>query len=202
MPKPAPLVPLTPDLQQLVLDHQWIARTLAYHRARKFPCLSRDDLLGDAELALCNAATRFDPSLGIPFGAYAQMVVRHAVYHTVRRFICRRCRDEGQLSALSSDEGPFEPTEHRDTDPARRMMRHESALNAMALCQRIRRCVQPRSYSILHHRGQGETLEAIGERFGITRQAVRRLIAQARDLTRRTYPQLLTAFDDGMEYQR
>ena len=46
--------------------------------------LEQEDLVADGNLALVRAATRYDPSLGVPFSAFATCCVRGAITDTVR----------------------------------------------------------------------------------------------------------------------
>ena len=46
--------------------------------------LEQEDLVADGNLALVRAAHRYDPSLGVPFSAFATCCVRGAITDTVR----------------------------------------------------------------------------------------------------------------------
>ena len=82
--------PLTKEQQKLVEDHRWIAGRLA-HRAKSMTgghtgCYTRDDLESVALLALCVAATRYDPSLGWKFSTFAWGTARGWIQHALRDF--------------------------------------------------------------------------------------------------------------------
>ena len=80
--------PLTKAQQKLVEEHMWIAGRLA-HSARRLTggftgCYTKDDLEGVAFLALCVAATRFQPELGWKFSTFAWGTARGWIQHALR----------------------------------------------------------------------------------------------------------------------
>lgn len=70
---------------QLITDHVDMARRVARSIARRVPFDRRDDLESAALLGLTEAAQRFDPNRGEPFGAFAVQRVRGAVLDELRR---------------------------------------------------------------------------------------------------------------------
>jgi RNA polymerase sigma factor for flagellar operon FliA len=70
---------------QLITDHVDMARRVARSIARRVPFDRRDDLESAAFLGLTEAAQRFDPDRGEPFGAFAVQRVRGAVLDELRR---------------------------------------------------------------------------------------------------------------------
>jgi DNA-directed RNA polymerase specialized sigma subunit len=80
--------PLNKQQQKLVEEHLWVAGRLA-HSARSLTggftgCFTRNDLESVAYLALCVAATRYDPDLGWKFSTYAWTTVRGWIQHALR----------------------------------------------------------------------------------------------------------------------
>jgi len=72
----------------MVQDHMWVAGRLA-HSANRLTggftgCFTRSDLESVAHLALCVAATRYDPSLGWKFSTFAWTTVRGWIQHALR----------------------------------------------------------------------------------------------------------------------
>jgi len=63
---------LTPEREQLVIEHADDAARLAMWMNRSYPALELDELEGTAHLALVKAAIRFDPKRGTAFWTYAQ----------------------------------------------------------------------------------------------------------------------------------
>ena len=82
--------PLTKEQQKLVEEHLWVAGRLA-HSAKSFTggftgCFTKGDLESIAHLALCVAATRYDPDLGWKFSTYAWTTVRGWIQHALRDY--------------------------------------------------------------------------------------------------------------------
>lgn len=69
---------------QLVVDHLHIVGVATAHVASRLTQVSRDDLASAGALALIRAADAFDPSLGVPFGAYATSRVKWALRDELR----------------------------------------------------------------------------------------------------------------------
>jgi RNA polymerase sigma factor for flagellar operon FliA len=69
---------------QLVVDHLHIVGVATAHVASRLTQVSRDDLASAGSLALIRAADTFDPSLGVPFGAYATERVKWALRDELR----------------------------------------------------------------------------------------------------------------------
>ncbi|WP_312170529.1 sigma-70 family RNA polymerase sigma factor [Microbacterium sp.] len=69
---------------QLVVDHLHIVGVATAHVASRLTHVSRDDLASAGSLALIRAADTFDPSLGVPFGAYATSRVKWALRDELR----------------------------------------------------------------------------------------------------------------------
>ena len=104
--------PLTKEQQKLVEEHRWIAGRLAYS-ARAMTgghtgCYTNDDLESVALLALCVAATRYDPTLGWKFSTFAWNTARGWIQHALRdfsrmvrvpRWVCGVRKDVRQLLA-------------------------------------------------------------------------------------------------------
>lgn len=80
--------PLTKEQQLLVQNHMWIAGRLA-HSAKRLTggftgCFTKGDLESVAYLALCVAATRYNPDLGWKFSTFAWTTVRGWIQHALR----------------------------------------------------------------------------------------------------------------------
>ncbi len=72
-------VPLTPEQQDLVVAAIPLARWVACRAGWNYGREVRRDLAQTANLALCRAARRFDPALGVSFGSYAAPACKRAV---------------------------------------------------------------------------------------------------------------------------
>lgn len=75
--------PLTPE--QLARENMPLATFLAVEKARSATHVDLDDLLSAARLGLARAAMSFDPSRGIPFGAFASGQINWAMLSEMRR---------------------------------------------------------------------------------------------------------------------
>jgi len=81
---------LNPQQQNLVEEHKWIAGRLA-HGAKCLTgghtgSLAREDLESIANFALCVAATRYKPELGIKYSTYAWNTARGYIQHALRDY--------------------------------------------------------------------------------------------------------------------
>jgi len=70
---------------ELVTAHLWLVERAVDRRMRSLPTwVERDELVAYGYLALVQAAERFDPSLGVPFPAYARIRVDGAIRDSLR----------------------------------------------------------------------------------------------------------------------
>ena len=81
---------LTSEQQALVEEHKWIAGRLA-HGAKCLTgghtgSLTREDLESIANFALCVAATRYRPDMGVKYGTYAWNTARGYIQHALRDY--------------------------------------------------------------------------------------------------------------------
>jgi DNA-directed RNA polymerase specialized sigma subunit len=81
---------LTPEQQALVEEHKWIAGRLA-HGAKCLTgghtgSLTREDMESVANFALCVAATRFRPEMGVKYSTYAWNTARGYIQHALRDY--------------------------------------------------------------------------------------------------------------------
>lgn len=72
------------ERNQLVVDHLHIVGVATAKVAARLTHVSRDDLASAGSVALIRAADTFDPSLGVPFGAYATDRVKWALRDELR----------------------------------------------------------------------------------------------------------------------
>ena len=81
---------LTPEQQQLVEEHKWIAGRLA-HGAKCLTgghtgSLTREDLESIANFALCVAATRYRSDMDVKYSTYAWNTARGYIQHALRDY--------------------------------------------------------------------------------------------------------------------
>ncbi len=87
--------------------------------------LDQEDLVGDGNLALVKAARRYDPTVGVPFTAFALHYVRGAILDAIRARVRRTTLGDGRFAEVMSfhDLGcvdgdgrdPFDPPDPRPT---------------------------------------------------------------------------------------
>jgi len=82
--------PLSREQQRLVAEHQWIASRLAYGAkcltGGHTGSLTREDLQSIASFAICVAASRYRPEMGIKFVTYAWSTARGYLRHALRDY--------------------------------------------------------------------------------------------------------------------
>ncbi len=111
----------TDDLQtrdKLVMEHAPLVKTLAYRLAQRLPSqVEMNDLISVGMLGLIDAATRYRPSTGVPFDAFARRRVHGAMLDSLRqldwapRSLRRLRRDVDAAMAALRHELKREPKE-------------------------------------------------------------------------------------------
>jgi len=157
-----------------------LAWKFARHNARDVPA---DELISEALYGLTYAAGLFDESRGVPFGAYATLVIRHRLIHAIIRW--RRARRIiVPLPVRFGSEGETWEAEDRNPPP-------EAHVGAAAreMCERVRRILPARWYTALRlYHAEGYSLSEVAARMGITRNRVRQLLDKAQDQARESFP--------------
>jgi RNA polymerase sigma factor for flagellar operon FliA len=73
------------DRDRLVMEHVGLVKTLAQRLAQRLPAqVELNDLVSVGVLGLIDAATRYRPSLGVPFDAFARRRVQGAMLDALR----------------------------------------------------------------------------------------------------------------------
>jgi RNA polymerase sigma factor for flagellar operon FliA len=84
-PVAPPLEPGTEARDRLVMEHVGLVKTLAQRLAQRLPSqVEVSDLVSVGVLGLIDAATRYKPSLGVPFDAFARRRVQGAMLDSLR----------------------------------------------------------------------------------------------------------------------
>jgi RNA polymerase sigma factor (sigma-70 family) len=155
-----------------------LAWKFARHAARDVPA---EELIAEALLGLTYAAGLFDETRGVPFGAYATLVVRHRLIQAIIRW--RRARRVRPLPVGRREGDPWE-----SADPSR-LPEVPAQSAAREMCDQLRRLLPDRWYSILLlYHVEGCTLGEVGQRLGISRERVRQLIEKATEQARESFP--------------
>jgi RNA polymerase sigma factor (sigma-70 family) len=165
---------LTADQRDLVASHLNTAYVTALHwakrRARSVPT---DDLIGEAFYALCYAGTKFKPEVGVPFGAYATMVIRHRLLVFTRWWQGRPAvpLDRGDTWAIAIVDPGADAAE---------------LANARQEVGRLRKHLDPNRFAILWGRlAEERPSQELADARGVTRQRICQIEAKATRQARR-----------------
>lgn len=146
--------------------------------ARRFVDVSHtfDDLVSDGQVALMNAIEKFDYSRGFRFSTYAT----HAIQRTFYRRIKKKQRESGRVSQASADLMEELPDlsdsaeeEHADLSQIRNLY----SLISSELDEREQLILKARFG--LGDESESNTLRAIGQRLGISKERVRQIQIRA-----------------------
>jgi RNA polymerase sigma factor (sigma-70 family) len=169
------LGPLSVEAQKLAQSHQDIALRLAWKlyqsSARTMPL---DELRGEALYALVYAAGMFEAERGVPFGAYATMVVTHRLIHALTVW-----RRGGRLAHTRfTDVTASTGTEY--DGPCHRTQETLDQIALNDLLDQVRRMLPRRWFQVLQlYYAKGHTLKEVGCLLGISRERVRQLMNKA-----------------------
>jgi RNA polymerase sigma factor (sigma-70 family) len=174
--------PLDTDRQRLVEQHTDLAHIVAWWFAKQNRKVPVDEFLSAANFGLTYAASRFDSARGVPFKAYARLVIGQQL---VQAAIKWRTGQAGQL--LENEDGDYK-VEATVTDQD-----VGAIIDARAACKRLRRKIPPRWYKAMRlHLGEGVTLKEAGQRMGVSHQRVAQLVEMGIERARKFMPTLLT----------
>lgn len=162
--------------RELVEGQLALARGLAYRQYRNAGGrVPLDELIGEAFLALTYAATMFDESLGVPFGAFATLVLKQRLPRAVKhwqRAMWNQSRfvDMGEKPG---DDRAFEPACSQDRSP-------EDSIDERDLVEFVfaREAESPWLGLLREHIEEGTTYAEIGRRVGLSRERVRQCLVR------------------------
>jgi len=162
-----------------VQAHLHLADALAWQQYRRCgKTVPLEELLGEAQFALVYAASLYDESKGVPFGAYVTMVIRHRLVQAVTFW-----RRGGRLDHVRFTDMPVHSTEENPRwfepiCPRTREAVEEATVRE--LLDLVRRAMPPRWFLVLElYFAHEYTLEEIGAQLNISRERVRQLLAKA-----------------------
>ena len=169
MPARKPVVPLTPEQQELAMS----CYRLAWRESMRAKILHGFDVesdgVGIAMLALTRAAGKYDPARGVKFGTYATWAIRNEFVKEVMHRACA-CR-YGRTDRIYDEHG--EPLAI-----AGREQSAEDTLTRMELTEKLRECLErlPEiERTIVLRRASGDSLRDLAAEIGATRQRVHQL---------------------------
>jgi RNA polymerase sigma factor (sigma-70 family) len=159
---------LTPEQQQLAAEYEWTARTLAcrwYYRTGRVGDV--EDYISEAYTALVFAAAHFDASRGYCFNTLLGVALRRRLWILRQRLGQKARRRARCFSEVERDDmPPIDPPDHKSYRPAR-------AAATADLLAKVKKHLSPQQWELLQARFlEGETLPTLGERLGLTKQAV------------------------------
>ncbi len=184
IPRRRGLCPLDEEARQRVTQFTGLAHSLARnHHQQKARDIPMEELRAEALYALSYAAGRFDQNRGVPFGAYATMVIRHRLSQMVG--VWRRSRRNISYRFLSAEEeGQYL---YEAPDPHTNEI--DEQMNSNELLVLVRRHLPPRWFEMLRlYYSDGLTLQEIGEYQSVSKQRVQQLIEKAIKRARRKIP--------------
>lgn len=154
--------PLSDEQRDLFDSCFRLACQIACRFADRYPWIEREEMLGEAHLALALAAQRFDPGRGLKFTTLSYHAVTDALRELMRQF--RR-----RVPTTSLD----------GTDPA--WPEHEpltavenfTDANVACVFQVGPEIVGDKDWAILLGRSQGRTCISIGRDYGISKERIR-----------------------------
>jgi len=183
--------------QALVRHHLPLAVAIACRQRRGSVRL--EDLVQEGSVGLLRAAQSYDPGVGTRFSAYAVWWVRAYVskYLKEARSSVRPrngavAQDDLSLHAeIGEVDGPprLESIEDDGPTPEESFGRCEGDREVRTAVRRLRRRVGKLGWEIIQNRltqDTPETLEAIGRRWGISRERVRQVELATREVLRRS----------------
>lgn len=174
--------------------------------------LDRSDLIQMANLGLIKAAFKFDPKLGYRFTTFAIHVIRHVMYRSINESRSTIRVPAARIQCVFSDEWnqdcelnraakvalteplPIEDSRILNT-PSDSLIQHdrESAMRQIdelhaSITELMQDVCSDREIDILIARSHGETLIAIGDRYGLSRERIRQIEAKAIIKIRKVVP--------------
>lgn len=140
-----------------------------------------DDLLQEGMLGLFKAVQKFEPGKGVPFAAFAKMLVEHQILDAVKheqREKNRIVSDAVSLQALSEDEYREQSlTSASAEDVLQKLIVHE---HDAALQKSLSDLLSSTELEVINLRMKGFTYEQIAERAGLSNKQVDNSLQRAK----------------------
>lgn len=173
--------PLTLDEQALVAANTGLAYSLVQRRyGANHPYY--DDLIQAALIGLMMAARLFDPSRGCRFSTFATWRIRSKLSEYQRRRRVRLATE--QAASFNDPAGPAEPVDPGAVQPLEVVIDREEFERGSDLLHSALAGLTNRERDILWRRARGETLKAISEAFGVSKERVRQIEVKALEKAR------------------
>lgn len=148
------------------------------------PGMTADDVIAVAHAALHRAALAFDPARGA-FEAYAARAIRNALnsLHQKEARHARQHLPEADLVASASTEGSTAPSQ-RLPDEFQDVLSQVRSQDSRRVLENLLASLPARTQQILALVAEGHSYAEIGERLGVSKQAVHKAAAAALDRLR------------------
>lgn len=169
--------------QQLVEQYIPLANKLAYQRKKTLPkFVDIDELRSAAYLGLVEAASRFDPTLGIAFVTFAYPRIFGAIHDYLREQGWMKKNGKVQMLSLDSYYDNSDDCTLKDTIAAKEESETEECFDVITLP------LDRQAKEILHGYFIDEySMREVGEQFGVSESRICQLIKQYKDKIRTSW---------------
>lgn len=158
----------------LVVQYMPLANKLAFQRKKTLPnFIDIEDLRSAAYLGLVEAASRFDPSLGIAFSTFAYPRIFGAIHDWLREQGWVRRGDLTQVLSLDAQCADSEDCALKDTIEAKPEDDTEECFEVITLKLDAQAKAVLRHYFIDDY-----SMKEVGEKFGVSESRISQLIKQ------------------------
>jgi RNA polymerase sigma factor (sigma-70 family) len=159
------------EREQAILSLAPIAHCIALHYCKRLPrTVGLEDIEQEAMTGAIGAVDKFDPSLGVPLGAYAQRRIRGAILDYLRSLDMRSRQDRAECKASGEDAPRFVSIDfvHASTRP--NYAGAEAALDIARIVERT--SLTPRMQSVVAAARAGTNQYEMADQFGIGQNRV------------------------------
>lgn len=130
----------------------------------------QEELVADGNLALVKAARRYDPSLGVPFTAFAAPYVRGAITDTIRTRARRDDLGEGVYADVVrfGELGPSRDTTDRPYEPPDPGPSPEETVESLERLRMIATLPERERIALIRTVVDGDAADVVAEDLGVT----------------------------------
>lgn len=159
-------------MHQLVEQYVPLANKLAFQRKKTLPkFIDLEDLRSAAYLGLVEAATRFDPTLGIAFSTFAYPRIFGAIHDWLREQGWMRRGDLTPVLSLDAENAESEDCVLKDTIAAKEEEDTEENFEVITLK------LDAQAKAVLRHYFIDEySMKEVGDKFGVSESRISQLI--------------------------
>lgn len=164
------------DTKTLIEQHTPLALSIGNEFFQSYPKFTQTELVSEAYVGLMKAGGSFDASKGIAFGSFAKVVIRNHILDYLSKqgtYVDRiKLTEDLQQNDLSQSSGLEELDE---IDPFREV--HRAEIKKLLLTQRNR--LTQSQQEMINLLSLGHSYAEIGEKIGISKQAVHKSVQKA-----------------------